>query len=244
MSKEALEPYGRVAIGGRLKTIGVPGLTLIGGVHYFINKYGYAMDNVVNYDVVLGNGTQVQANRFLNPDLFWALKGGANNFGLVTKFTLNTYHIPQISTTIQTFNESSIKDFIKATCELASLDNPEPIAAGAVITVQYNATTKVSSASILGVQEGVSNPPSQFANFSAIPGQIKINNVTTLRQWASDKDTPMQMFRYVQLDNYTRPVSSIVTDSNACGIGSCFLIKPFFLMQIDCTRFTNPGKRR
>ena len=55
-----LEPYGRVAIGGRLKTIGVPGLTLFGGVHYFINKYGYAMDNVVSYDVVLGNGTQSQ----------------------------------------------------------------------------------------------------------------------------------------------------------------------------------------
>ncbi|KIM96203.1 hypothetical protein OIDMADRAFT_44918 [Oidiodendron maius Zn] len=192
---EALEPYGRAAIGGRLKTIGVPGLTLIGGVHYFINKYGYAMDNVVNYDVVLGNGTQVKANRISHPDLFWALKGGANNFGLVTKFTLKTYHIPQISTTIQLYNESYIKDFIKATCELASLDDPEPIAAGAVITVQYNATTKVVGASILGVQAGVSNPPSQFTNFSTIPGEIKINNVTTLQQWASGLDTPKQMFR-------------------------------------------------
>lgn len=54
----ALDPYHRAAIGGRLKPIGVPGLTLIGGVHYFTNRYGFAMDNVERYDVVLGNGTQ------------------------------------------------------------------------------------------------------------------------------------------------------------------------------------------
>jgi len=59
-------------IGGRLKTIGVPGLELIGGFHYLINKYGMAMDNVLSYDVVLGNGTQVIANSTSNPDLFWA----------------------------------------------------------------------------------------------------------------------------------------------------------------------------
>lgn len=204
---EALAPYGRVAIGGRLKTIGVPGLTLIGGVHYFANKYGYAMDNVLSYDVVLGNGTQVKADSSRNPDLFWALKGGANNFGIVTKFTLKTYYIPRVSTTIQIFNEGEVYDFIKATCDLASLDGPDPIAAGAVITVQYNATTKAITASFLGVQAGVSNPPSQFAKFSAIPGPIKSNNVTTLQQWTSDKVTPNQMFRYVKhnapICNYT-----------------------------------------
>lgn len=111
---EFLEPYGRVAIGGRLKTIGVPGLTLIGGVHYFINKYSYAMDNVVSYDVVLGNGTQVTATSALNSDLFWALKGGANNFGVVTSFTLKTYAIPQVSAPYQEFNESTVAAFLKA----------------------------------------------------------------------------------------------------------------------------------
>lgn len=72
----ALDPYGLDAIGGRLKTIGVPGLTLIGGFHYFNNKYGWAMDNVLSYDVVLGNGTLVTVNQISHSDLFWALKGG------------------------------------------------------------------------------------------------------------------------------------------------------------------------
>ncbi|KPA35397.1 fad-containing protein, partial [Fusarium langsethiae] len=55
----ALAPHGLYVNGGRLKTIGVPGLTLLEGVHYFLNKYGFTMDRVVSYDVVLGNGTQV-----------------------------------------------------------------------------------------------------------------------------------------------------------------------------------------
>lgn len=59
----ALSPRGLYCIGGRLKTIGVPGLELIGGSHYLINKYGMAMDNIVSYDVVLGNGTQSSPTR-------------------------------------------------------------------------------------------------------------------------------------------------------------------------------------
>ncbi|KAJ5108863.1 hypothetical protein N7456_005538 [Penicillium angulare] len=191
----ALDPYGRTAIGGRLKTIGVPGLTLIGGVSYFINKYGFAMDNVASYDVVLGNGTQVIANSTSNPDLFWALKGGANNFGIVTKFTLKTYSMPHISTTIQTFNESATYDYTKAVCSWTLADSDSPVAAGSVITITYNATTKVMEPMILGVQAGISNPPSEFANFTAIPGISKINNVTTGKQWASTLDSPKQMFR-------------------------------------------------
>lgn len=191
----ALEPHGRVAIGGRLKTIGVPGLSLIGGFHYFNSKYGYAMDNVVSYDVVLGNGTQITATKSSHKDLFWALKGGANNYGLVTKFTLRTYDMPKVSTTIQVYNESGIPDFLNAVCDMALLDEKDPIAAGMVASVQYNATTKVTSASVLGVQEGISKPPSRFANFSAIPATTRINNVTTMKQWATDLDSPKQMFR-------------------------------------------------
>ncbi|KAJ5673433.1 hypothetical protein N7507_002560 [Penicillium longicatenatum] len=206
----ALDPYGRAAIGGRLKTIGVPGLTLIGGVSYFINKYGFAMDNVVNYDVVLGNGTQAAANSTSNPDLFWALKGGANNFGIVTKFTLKAYSMPHISTTIQVFNESNAYDFTKAVCDWATSDSESPVAAGSVITTTYNATTKVLEPMILGVQAGISNPPSEFANFTAIPGVEKINNVTTSKQWASTLDSPKQMFRVMFAHHSMAPDADVL----------------------------------
>ncbi|KAL2828012.1 hypothetical protein BDW59DRAFT_178958 [Aspergillus cavernicola] len=194
----ALDPYGRVAVGGRLKTIGVPGLTLIGGFHYFNNKYGFAMDNVISYDVVLGNGTQVTATRSSHGELFWALKGGGgNNFGIVTRFVLRTFEAPRVTTTIQVFNESAVPGFLSAVVEAAKLDDGEDtIAAGMVATVTYNTTTKSVSASLLGVQEGASMPPSQFANFSSI-STVARNNVTTLKEFAATLDTPMQMFRIV-----------------------------------------------
>lgn len=193
---EALTPYGRVAIGGRMKTIGVPGLTLIGGFHYFNNKYGYAMDNVVSYDIVLGNGTQVTATQTSHPDLFWALKGGANNYGIVTKFTLKTYDVPKVTTSIQIFNETYFPQFFDAMCNSAKVDDEDPIAAGMIATVTYNATTKIASASLLGVQEGVSLPPTQFANFTKIPATERINAVTTMNKWSAELDSPKQMFRY------------------------------------------------
>lgn len=177
-----------------MATIGVPGLSLIGGFHYFNNKYGMTMDQHVSYDVVLGNGTQVVANATSNPDLFWALKGGANNFGVVTKFTMKTIPIPLISTTIQNFNESGVADFIAATVDLAE-NNPPDIAAGAIISIQYNATTKVVAASVLGVEEGTVSPPTRFANFSAIPSELALNNVVSPIAWHSQLDTPFQMFR-------------------------------------------------
>lgn len=195
----ALEPYGRVAIGGRLKTIGVPGLTLIGGVSYFSNKYGFAMDNVVDYEVVLGNGTKITASATSHPDLFWALKGGANNFAIVTRFRLQTYSMPHISTTIQQFNETGIYDFVRASCDLVLADDDASTAAGVILTITYNVTTSRASAVILGVQEGISSPPSRFANFTAIPGTSKVHNLTTSKQWASNLDSPKQMFRYVPL---------------------------------------------
>lgn len=190
----ALDPFGLYTIGGRMKSIGVPGLTLIGGFNYLINKYGFTMDNVVSYDVVLGNGTQVVASVASNPDLFWALKGGANNFGIVTKFVFKTYKIPLISTTIQQFDEASIEKFIQATSE-HTLSDDGSVAAGSIITIGLNATTKVISGSLLGVQEGTESPPSRFAAFSAIPPVFTFNNVTSPILWHSQLVTPDQMFR-------------------------------------------------
>ncbi|KAL4910391.1 hypothetical protein BDW74DRAFT_165444 [Aspergillus multicolor] len=197
----ALEPTGRIAIGGRLKTIGVPGLTLIGGFHYFNNKYGYAMDNVLSYDVVLGNGTRVVASRSQHPDLFWALKGGGgNNFGIVTKFVLKTHAVPQgkVSGTIQSFNESAVPGFLGAVVEASKVQDSS-VAAGMVATVGFNVTTGVTSATLMGVQEGVTAPgaaPSRFENFTAI-SSFAINSVGTMRAWAESLETPMQQYRIV-----------------------------------------------
>lgn len=191
----ALHPYGQYTVGGRLKTIGVPGLTLIGGMNYFLNKYGWTMDNVLSYDIVLGNGTQIVANNASNPDLFWALKGGASNFGIVTKFVLKTYNISQVASTIQNFPESSIPAFIEAACNMALYDDGS-VAAGGVVNIDYNMTTKEAGAQVFGLQEKVESPPSRFANFTAIPDATsRTHNVTVPVDWHSQMESPNQMFR-------------------------------------------------
>ncbi|CAL3968612.1 unnamed protein product [Diplocarpon coronariae] len=191
---EALAPHGLYTIGGRLKTIGASGLTLLGGFHYLINKYGFTMDQVLSYDVVLGNGTQVVASAKSHPKLFWALKGGASNYGIVTKFTMKAYPIPQISTTMQRFEEPEIPAWINATVDMTISNTPD-IAAGSVVTAAYNVTTKKFSALVLGVQEGTESPPSRFAHYSAIKSSFAINKVMAPIDWHSDKETPNQMFR-------------------------------------------------
>jgi FAD/FMN-containing dehydrogenase len=72
------------------------GLVLGGGYSWVTNQYGLGIDNIVSLDVVLPNGTFVQVAEATHPDLFFAMKGGLNNFGVVTKFTLKAHSQPSI----------------------------------------------------------------------------------------------------------------------------------------------------
>lgn len=82
---------GRAIVGGRLGGVGVGGYMLGGGLSFLSSQYGWAANNVVNFEVVLANGTVVNANAKEHSDLFAALKGGGNNFGIVTAYTLQTH---------------------------------------------------------------------------------------------------------------------------------------------------------
>lgn len=85
-----LQPYDLTVGGGRLSPVGVPGLLLGGGINFYGNQYGFSADQVTKYEVVLSSGKIVYATKSENKDLFWALKGGSNNFGIVTKFDITT----------------------------------------------------------------------------------------------------------------------------------------------------------
>ncbi|KAF3352543.1 hypothetical protein VdG1_08994 [Verticillium dahliae VDG1] len=85
------EKHGLGVPGGRIGTVGVAGLTLGGGTSFLIAERGFACDDVVNYEVVLADGSVVNANKHDNPRLFKALKRGGSNLGIVTRFDMATF---------------------------------------------------------------------------------------------------------------------------------------------------------
>lgn len=86
-----LDPLNLSVAGGRSGNVGVGGLTLGGGMSYFAPRYGWTCDTVLNFEVVLPTGKVVNVNENQNSDLFFALRGGWNNFGIITRLTLKTF---------------------------------------------------------------------------------------------------------------------------------------------------------
>ncbi|KAJ0418902.1 hypothetical protein BJY00DRAFT_314578 [Aspergillus carlsbadensis] len=173
----------QVVVGGRLGNIGVGGFILGGGLSYYSAQYGLSCDNVLNFEVVLGNGTIVNANSTSHPDLWWALKGGGNRFGIVTKFTLQAHPLGdngrvwggiKLFSTLQRGQLfAAISDFIRT----------YPDTKAAVIPT-FNIAI-VDAIMVFFYYDGASPPANAFAGLDRIPALLDFTKETTLTEMSN-----------------------------------------------------------
>ncbi|KAJ4490170.1 FAD-binding domain-containing protein [Lentinula aciculospora] len=160
----ALAPYDVNVVGGRVTGVGVAGFTLGGGYSWKTNQYGLTVDTITAYELVKPDGTVVNVTANSDSDLFFALKGGFNNFGIVTRFTLQTFPQTQVWGGLITYTEAQIPEVINATYTFASsVTDPK-----AAIITTANFVLGQPGISQLLFYDGPTPPDGIFDNFLAI----------------------------------------------------------------------------
>jgi FAD/FMN-containing dehydrogenase len=118
--------YGLASTGGVVSTTGVGGLTLGGGIGWLMGKHGLSVDNLLSADVVLANGNVVTASESENQDLYWALRGGSGNFGIVTSFEFRLHPVgPMVTGGLAAWPMSMARDCLDFYADFTSKASEE-----------------------------------------------------------------------------------------------------------------------
>ena len=124
----ATYPFGLATTGGIISTTGVAGLTLGGGIGYLARGFGLSCDNLVSADVVTADGRFLVASERENDDLFWALRGGGGNFGVVTSLEFQLHPVKDIYGGPMFFELSEVENVLRFFREYIA-DAPEQLGA-------------------------------------------------------------------------------------------------------------------
>lgn len=210
---QTLEGSGVNIVGGRVTGVGVGGfLTGGGGYSWKTNQYGLTVDTLQQADLVLPNGTLVTATSSQNSDLFWAIKGGGNQFGIVYNWRLNT--VPQTAQVyggLRTYTADQIPAVVQAVAEF-SAKSTDP---KAQTIPTFNTVAGIPGISLLGFYDGPSPGDALSAYFDAPATTAK----TFTDGWKSQSFTDLVrsapanatagtrgLFHTVSLKSYSLPI--------------------------------------
>ncbi|KAL4912711.1 hypothetical protein BDW62DRAFT_216090 [Aspergillus aurantiobrunneus] len=164
---------GRAVVGGRMGGVGVGGYLLGGGLSFLSSQYGWAANNIINIEVVLANGTVVNANEKEHSDLFAALKGGGGSFGIVTSYKLQTHPISKVWGGNYVFTPDQTPEVLQAVRDFTEY-YPDDKAA-IIMTAEHGAV--INTWIMFLFYDGPEPPEGVFDNFTAL------NPVDTTKTW-------------------------------------------------------------
>jgi FAD/FMN-containing dehydrogenase len=107
------QAHGLATTGGVISTTGIAGLTLGGGVGWLMAKYGLATDNLISAEVITASGDVLRANESENADLFWALRGGGGNFGVVSSFEYRLHPVGPVMSGLVAYPVGEARDVLR-----------------------------------------------------------------------------------------------------------------------------------
>ncbi|KAJ7615823.1 FAD-binding domain-containing protein [Roridomyces roridus] len=234
---EALEPFGVNIVGGRVSGVGVAGFTLGGGYSWKTNQFGLTVDSVTEFELVKPNGDIVTVTPTSEPDLFFGLTGGGNNFGIMTQFTLKTHPQGQVWGGLILYTEDQLPAVSDAIAAFANnVTDPK-----AAIIPAINFLLGAPGVSHLMFYDGLTPPSGIFDNFLAIPAlltDVSTRSFLSLVQAAPSNVTTGErgFFHTVSLLDYTpNIISAIINETKFWGsaltlAGATFIsydIEPF-----------------
>ncbi|KAJ5124082.1 uncharacterized protein N7515_007907 [Penicillium bovifimosum] len=166
-----LVPHNLTVMGGRVPGIGVGGFTTGGGLNFLSREHGFSCDNIYGYEVVLANGSVIYASASSHSDLWLALKGGSNNFGIITRFDLATFPQQQMWGGIVLYNytDSQVDAQAQAFSNFMDTANFDSAADMDLILNFENSGFEIGNA--LFYSKPVANPE-VYREFTSLPSPI------------------------------------------------------------------------
>jgi len=141
----ATQRHGLVTTGGIISSTGVAGLTLGGGHGWLMRKHGLACDNLASVDVVTADGARLRASADENPELFWGVRGGGGNFGIVTSFEFRLHPLGTILAGLLLHPLSRGRDVLELYRDYARTA-PDELTVGILITTWFDGAPVIAIA--------------------------------------------------------------------------------------------------
>ncbi|MGH3090976.1 MAG: FAD-binding oxidoreductase [Gaiellaceae bacterium] len=162
------QAHGLVTPGGVVGTTGVAGLTLGGGIGHLLGRFGLTCDNLVGAEVVTADGRMVAADAETNPDLFWGLRGGGGNFGVVTTFTFRLHPLSTLLGGLITYRLDAARDVLRRFAETMA-SAPDHLTCQAQLTGDENGVPVLQ---VAVCYTGADEDPSELRRLRTAPGVI------------------------------------------------------------------------